>query len=148
MSVFAKITADLLQALKSREEAKVSTLRFLISNINNAKIAKGSELTDEEVTAEIAKDTKRHRESIEAFKAAGRDELAEKEQVELAVLETYLPEQMSDDEVTKIIEEAISQTNASTMADLGKVMSVVMGKVKGQADGTLVSKIVKEKLSD
>lgn len=148
MSVFATITADLLQALKSREEAKVSTLRFLISNINNSKIAKGSELTDEEVTAEIAKDAKRHRESIGAFKAAGRDELAEKEQVELAILGTYLPEQMSDDEVAKIVEEAISQTNASTMADLGKVMGVVMGKVKGQADGTLVSKIVKEKLSD
>lgn len=148
MSVIDQITTDLNEALKGGDSVKVSTLRFLISNVNNAKIAKGSELTDEEVLGEIAKDAKRHKESIEAYDKAGRSELAEKEKKELEILSEYLPQQLSNEEIAKFVEEAISQTGASTVSDIGKVMSAVMEKVKGKADGSTVSAIVKEKLEN
>ena len=146
MSTLDTITADLTEALKSREEVKVSTLRLLISNINNAKIAKGEELSDDEVAEEIAKDAKRHRESIDAFVKGGRSDLADKEKEELAVLEKYLPEQLTREEIAKFVVEAISQTGASSPSNMGKVMSAVMAKVKGRADGGAVSALVKEKL--
>lgn len=146
MTLIDKISQDLIEALKSHEEVRVSTLRFLISGLKNARIAKGSDLTDEEVVSEIAKDAKRHRESIDAYVKAERDLLADKEKAELEILLTYLPSQMSEEEVVKIVASTISEVGASGIADMGKVMGAVMAKVKGQADGMVVSKIVKEKL--
>lgn len=142
-----KINADLNSAVKARDQIVVSTLRLLLASLHNARIAKGADLTDEEVVGEIAKDVKRHRESIAAYEAGARADLVDKERKELEVLTKYLPSQLSGEEISKIVEGVIAQTRASDMADMGKVMSGVMAKVKGQADGSIVSRIVTEKLS-
>ena len=147
MAFVDNLSADLNTVIKSKDEVAVSVLRILISNIKNARIAKGSDLTEDEVLGEISKDAKRHKESIEAFKKAAREELADKEAKELEVLEKYLPEQLGRDEVEKVVDEAIAKNNAASISDMGKVMGSVMGELKGQADGNLVSEIVKEKLS-
>jgi len=141
-----KIHKELTDALKQKDEVRVSTLRFLISHLENARIAKGADLGDGEILDEIAKDAKRHRESIDAFKKAERSELVSAETAQLKVLEGYLPKQLSGEEIGKIVDEVISELSPSSIADTGKVIGAVMSRVKGQADGALVSAIVKEKL--
>lgn len=141
-----KLRADLVSAQKAQNTVAVSTLRFLLSGLHNAKIAKGGELTDDEVTGEIGREAKRHKESIAAYEAGDRQDLVEKEQAELAVLVKYLPEQLSGEEIAKIVDEVIGQLGASGGQDLGRVMSAVMVKVKGRASGGTVSDIVKQKL--
>ena len=144
--LFFKITQDLTLALKQKDEAKVSTLRLLIASLENARIAKGSELIDEEILAEIATDAKRHKESIEAFRQGERADLVAKEEKELAILQEYLPQQMTEGDIAKIVDEVIIAIGASGLSDMGKVMAQVMPKFKGKADGAQVSRIVKEKL--
>ena len=102
---------------------------------------------DDKVIGLIQKMVKRHKESIEKFTEGGREDLVEKEKEEMAVLEEYLPEMLSPEELTKIIEESISETNADSLKDMGKVMSDVMSKTKGRADGKEINRIVREKLS-
>ena len=143
-----KLREDLKQAQLSKDELKVATLRLLISEITYAKVAKKvEELSDEEVISVIQKAVKQRKESIESFTKGGREDLASKEQDELSVLETYLPEQISDEELTKIVDEAITNTSASSMGDMGKVIGMVMGKVGQKVEGARVSSLVKEKLS-
>lgn len=146
-NLLSKLTEDLNSALKQKDEIRVSTLRFLIAGLGNARIAKGSDLDDDEILEETAKDAKRHRESIEAFEKGGRNDLVEKEKTELAILEEYLPKQLPESEIQKIVVEAIVNTHASAIADLGKVMAEVMPKVKGRADGSMISAIVKARLN-
>lgn len=146
MAVVDQLRGDLNEALKARDEVKVSTLRFLISKLDNAKIAKGAELSDTEAISEIFKDAKGHKESIAAFEKASRSELAQKEKAELEILAKYLPEELTEVEINKLVEEAIVETGASKLADMGKVMAVVSGKVKSRADGATVSQIVKTRL--
>lgn len=141
-----QINKDLHQALKDRKEITVSTLRFLLSGLHNAKIAKGSDLTDEEVVSEIGKEAKRHRESITAYESAQRADLADKEKAELAILEKYLPAQLTDEEITEIAEKVIAAASFGKQ-DVGKAIGQVMARVKGQADGTRVSEIVKQLLA-
>ena len=143
-----KLREDLKQAQLSKDELKVATLRLLISEITYAKVAKKvEELSDEEVISVIQKAVKQRKESIESCTKGGREDLASKEQDELSVLETYLPEQISDEELTKIVDEAITNTSASSMGDMGKVIGMVMGKVGQKVEGARVSSLVKEKLS-
>lgn len=142
-----KIKNDLRQALKAKDEARVSTLRFLLSAIHNKEIAlQGKNLPDEEVVEVIRQQIKQRKESIEAFKTGKRDDLVKKEQGELEILNSYLPQQISEEELTKVVEEEILETGATGPGDFGKVMGGVMAKVKGQAEGQIVAKIVKEKL--
>lgn len=147
MTLLEKINQDLVGALKAHDENRVSILRFLIAKLHNAKIAKGQELTDEEITAEIAREAKRHKESIEAYKKGDREDLVKKEEAELVILESYLPEQLSKDDLEKIIDDTIGEIGAKSMADLGRVMGMVMAKLRGKADGGIVSKIVRERLT-
>ena len=147
MATLVQLEEDLRNSLKEKNVVATSTLRLLISEIKNARIAKGKELTDEEISSVVQKSAKQHKESIEAFEKANRDELVEREKAELEVLKKYLPEQITAQEVDRIVDEVISQTGAATIADMGKVMAGVMGKLKGQADGNLVSEIVAKKLS-
>lgn len=142
-----QIKQDLIEAQKAKGELTVSTLRFLLSGIKNAEIEKREALTDAEVLVQIQKDAKRHKESIEAFEKANRQELAAKEKAELGVLSKYLPEQLGREEVEKIVDDVIGKSGASSVSEIGKVMGQVMAKVGSQADGTLVSQIVREKLS-
>lgn len=145
-----KIRDDLKNSMLAKDEARTSTLRLLISAIGYYEINKGGagyEATDEDVLAVIQKEAKQRKDSIEQFKTAGRQELVDKESKELELLQTYLPQQMSETEIRPLVQDVIKQTGASTLQDMGKVMGVLMPQVKGKADGGLVSKIVKEELS-
>ena len=146
-NLFAKIQLDLVESLKQKEEVKTSTLRLVISEVNNAKIKKGKDLEDEEILEVIKKEAKKRQESIAAFKQGERADLAEKEEKELAFLKTYLPKPISDEELLKIVDSQIAEVGARDMKDLGKVMSAVISKVKGRAEGSTVATIVKSKLS-
>lgn len=140
---------DLKKSVLEKNAPAVSTIRMLLSAINYYEIQKGGagyEAKDEDVITVVQKEVKQRKDSIEQFKAGGRNDLVEKETSELAVLEKYLPEQMSEEEITKLVDAAISQTGASSQQDMGKVMGVLMPQTKGKADGSLVSKVVREKL--
>lgn len=141
-----QIQKDLKEAQLARDERKVSTLRLLIAEINNARIDKG-ELTDIDITQIIQREVKKRKEAAEGFRSGNRENSAKEEEAEAKILGTYLPQQLSDEELTKIIEEVINEVDAKSMADMGKVIGQVMSKVSGQADGGRVSGIVKQKLS-
>ena len=142
-----KIREDLDVALKGGDGGGVSTLRFLLSAVQNVQIEKKGDLDDEQVVEIIRKDAKEHKESIEAFEKGERADLVQKETKELEVLEKYLPAQMPAADIEKIVDEVISATGATSIADMGKVMGQVMAKVKSRADGNVVSQIVKGKLA-
>jgi uncharacterized protein YqeY len=142
-----KIQANLKDALLARDEAKVSTLRMIISSVNNAKIESRTDLTDDEVVALIAKQAKQAEESLTTAKNAHRAELVEQAFKEKEILSTYLPTQMDQTELEKIVNEIIAETGATSISEMGKVMSIVMSKIKGQADGTTVSNLVQAKLT-
>ena len=141
------IQSDLKQAQLARDEIKVSTLRLLLSEIKNAEIAKGNNLEDQDIISVIQKEAKKRKEAANAFRSGGREQSAVKEESELKVLEQYLPAQISTEELTKIVEESINEQGATSIQDMGKVIGVVMCKLKGQADGGMVSALVKEKLA-
>lgn len=145
-----KIQEDLKQAMLAHEEEKLSTIRMLKSALQYYEIQKGGagySATDEDVIEVVGREIKKRRESIEMFEKGGRQELADKEKRELETLQTYLPEQLSEDEIRNLIDQAISQTGASSMQDMGKVMGMLSSQTKGKADGSLVSSIVREKLN-
>lgn len=145
-----KLQEELKQAMLARDELRKSVLRMLLSAINYYEIQKGGagyEATDEDVMSVIQKESKQRKDSIEQFKAGQRQDLADKETRELEILQTYLPAQMTEEEIKKLVIEAIKETGAKSMQDMGKVMSAVMPKLKGKADGALVSQLVKEELS-
>ena len=141
------ITQKIGEAMKAKDEIRLSTLRMLSSALNYEKIDKQHTLSEEEELEVVRREAKKRRDAIEAYKKAGANERAEKEEKELAILQEYLPEQMPDSELEKKVKEAISQTGASSMADIGKVMGVVMAKVKDRAEGGRVSELVRKNLS-
>ncbi len=147
MALKHQIQKDMLDAMKAHDEVKVSTLRMLKAAILKYEVSgERKEATDETVLNLIGKEVKSRRDSVEQFRAGNRPEMAEKEEQEIAVLLEYMPPQMSEDELKKIAQEVIASMGAKSKAELGKVMGVMMGKVKGMADGDLVSKVVKELL--
>ena len=143
-----QIQSDLTTAMKARDAETVGTLRMVLAAIKNAKVAAGSsgEVNDEQALELLTREAKKRTEAAEAYTEAGRAELAEKEQRELAIIRRYLPEQMGEDEVRAIVDEVVAETGASGPGDLGKVMSQVMPRVKGRADGKLVNAVVRERL--
>ncbi|MEK7543169.1 MAG: GatB/YqeY domain-containing protein [Patescibacteria group bacterium] len=146
-----KIKDDFEAAFKSRDEIKTGTLRMLRAAIHNREIEKRGRgqdptLTDEEVLEVAMKEVKKRREAIGMYINAGRNELAEKELKELAVLEQYLPEQMNEEELKKIIDEALKSFPGATEKDFGKIMGQVMKQVKGKADSSVIGRIIKEKI--
>jgi uncharacterized protein len=141
---------ELKQAMLAKDEVKTSVLRMILSALNYFEIQKGGagyEATEEDVLAVLQKEVKQHNDSIEQFKLAARQELVDKEAKELEIIKGYLPEQMSEEEVKKLVDEAIAKTGATAISDMGKVMGALMPKTKGKADGSLVSKLVKEALT-
>ncbi|TSC66334.1 MAG: hypothetical protein G01um101477_132 [Candidatus Doudnabacteria bacterium Gr01-1014_77] len=141
-----QIDADLKAAMIAKDQTTLDTLRMLRARIKNEEIAKGKDFVDEEIVSVIGSEVKRRKDSITAYTEGNRPELAEKEQSEITVLQKYLPAQLSEQEVTQIITEALAgQTFQSS--EFGKAMALVMPKLKGKADGSLISKILKEKLS-
>lgn len=141
-----KLQEDLKNAQLARDEVKVSTLRLLLSEIKNFEIAKGAEPSDEDIISVVAKEVKKRKEAALGFRSGNREEQALKEEKEAVILQTYLPSQLSNEELTKIVEQSINELGATTIQDMGKVIGAVMGKVKGKAEGAVISGIVKEKL--
>jgi hypothetical protein len=140
-----KIQDELKIAMKAKDELKVLTLRQFLSSIKNAQIEKKGELIEEEIDALAFLEIKKRKDAIELYKKGNREELAQKEASEIKILEAYIPEMMNEADLGEIVEKTINELNA-TNADFGKVMGTVMAKVKGKADGSQVSAIVKQKL--
>jgi len=138
-----KIRADLSQAIREKDALKASVLRFLLSEIHNCWLEKQKELSEEDVLRVIYHQVKLRKEAIEAYQKGGRSDLAEKERKELEILSKYLPQQLSPQDLEKIIKKIISEIGAKGAGDFGKVMGAVMAKVKGQADGSTVAAEVK-----
>ncbi len=146
MSLAEKISNDFKEALKSGEKSKVSVLRMIKAAIKNREIEKGASLNDDEISSIFRLFVKRAKESIEQFSKANRTDLVEKEKEELTIIQNYLPQQLGEDEIRKIIKDIISEVGATGPKDTGKVMKAVMVKAKGQIDGKLANTIVKEML--
>ncbi|HVL89173.1 MAG TPA: GatB/YqeY domain-containing protein [Actinomycetota bacterium] len=142
-----RIGEDLKDAMKARDQVRVATLRMLIAAVKNAQVEKMHELDDDEVIEVATREAKRRKESIEAFRSGGRDDLVTKEEAELAVLQQYLPEQLGDDELAALVDDAIAETGATGPKEMGAVMKALMPKVRGRADGAAVSAMVKQRLS-
>lgn len=144
-----KLQEDIKAAMIARDEEKLSTLRMLKSAIQYDEINKGLDYkaTDEDILDVIAKEIKKRREAIDLYEKGGRPELAEKEKKELEMLQTYLPEQMDEEEVKKLVDEAVTSTGATGMQDMGKVMGVLMPQVKGKAEAGMVSNLVRTRLN-
>jgi uncharacterized protein YqeY len=147
VSILHKIDDEIKTALKARDSLKSTLLRGLKSDIKYRQIDVGRELTEEDIIGVLQSAAKRRRDSIEQFKKGGRDDLVDKESKELELIEGYLPEQMSEDEIRKHIQSSIDDTGAESPAQLGQVMKDLMPKLKGQADGKLVNQLVREMLS-
>ncbi len=147
MNLKQQIISDLTTAMKAKDALTLSVLRMLKAEIMKFEVSgNGKELTDEDVFAMIKKGVKQRKEAAEGFKKGGNEAAAQQEMDEMVILEKYLPEQMSEEEVKKITKEVIDQMGAGP-GDFGKIMGAVMGRVKGQADGNVVSKTVKELLN-
>ena len=148
MGLKEKLQADLTEAIRGRDEVKSGTIRMLLSAITNEEVAgkTAKVLTDAEIITVLSRETKKRREAVEAFTAAKRDDLADKEKAEAAVIAQYLPEQLSESEIKKMITEAIAETNAAGPAGMGLVMKVLQPKIAGKADGGVVSGLVKAAL--
>lgn len=146
MSLVKRIDDDLTSALKHSEKLKLSVLRLIKSVIQNQRIQKGKDLTDDEVLSLFSSMAKQRRESIEQFSLGGREDLVAKEKEELAIIQGYLPDPISEKEIEDMIEEAVAASSAESEADIGKVMKILMPRVKGLADGRLVNNKVRERL--
>ncbi|MGB3092334.1 MAG: GatB/YqeY domain-containing protein [Candidatus Zixiibacteriota bacterium] len=145
-SLKRRINQDAKEALKSKDTLTLSVLRMLKSEIRYKEIERGSELSDDDVISVLSSAIKKRKDSIQQFEKGGRDDLASKEKEELAVVTKYMPEQVSEEELSRIISQAISEEGATGASDLGKVMKLVMPKVRGRADGKKVNQMVSSQL--
>jgi len=148
MGLKAQLLQDMKEAMRAKDKVRLSTIRMINSLIKNAEIEKRGELTDDEIIQLLMKYAKQRKEAIEMYEKGGRQDLVEKEKTELAVVESYLPKRMSEEEIRELVKKAIESTGASSPKDIGKVMQHVMPKVKGRADGSVVNKIVREMLAN
>jgi uncharacterized protein YqeY len=147
MTFLERINGDLTAAMKNKEAERLSTLRMVKTALKNREIEKMAPLTDEEAIRILQSLVKQRRDSIEQYNQGGRPELAEKEAAEIKIIEEYLPAALDDAVITTIVEEAIAQTGANSMKEMGNVMKAVMARLAGQTvDGKLVNQIVKSKL--
>jgi len=148
MSLKQQIISDMTAAMKAQDAARTSTLRMLKAAITNREKEGGGELTDEDVHKLLRSQVKQRRDSVEQFEKAGRQELADKEKAEIAIIDTYLPQAASQDEIEQAVVAAITETGASSMKDMGAAMKATMAKLAGKnADGKMVSETVKKQLT-
>ncbi|TGU74994.1 MULTISPECIES: GatB/YqeY domain-containing protein [Geomonas] len=147
MQLRERLNAELKEAMKSRDTLRLSTIRMVLSSVKNRDIELRRELNDSEITETIVTLCKQRRESIRLFKEAGRQELVDKEEAELALLMGYLPQQLTREELEALVMKVIAEVGATGGKDMGKVMKTIQPQVAGRADGKLVSEVVKEKLA-
>jgi uncharacterized protein YqeY len=141
-----RIESAMRDAMRARDERRTQTLRMAMAAAHNQRIARGRELTDEEVVDVVARQVKQRRESIELYRAGGREDRAADEEAEAAILTEFLPQQLTADEIEALVRVAVAETGASGAADLGRVMGRVSPQTKGRADGKLVSDIARRLL--
>lgn len=146
MTIKERIQDDLKAAMKAGDTRRREALRLLTAAFKQAEVDRRVTLSDEDVIDLLVAEAKKRRESIDEMTRAGRQALAEQEQFELAVIESYLPRQLDEAEIERIVEEVIAETGAASARDIGQVMRVVMPRVRGQADGKLVNEIVRRRL--
>ncbi|MBN2908544.1 GatB/YqeY domain-containing protein [Polycladomyces sp. WAk] len=147
MSLLERLNQDMKTAMKNKEKTKLSVIRMLRSEIKNEEIQRQHELSDEEVIEVLMRELKKRKDALQQFEDAGRDDLVQQLREEIAVIEPYLPEQLSEEELRELVREVVQETGASSKADMGKVMKAIMPRVKGRADGKLVNRLVQEVLS-
>lgn len=148
MSLLERLNNDMKQAMRNKEKDRLTTIRMVKASLQNEAIKQGKqELSEEEELTVLSREVKQRKDSLQEFEKAGRQDLVEKIQTELKHVEVYMPQQLSEEEVTEIVKEAIAESGAASKADMGRVMAVLMPKVKGKADGSLVNKLVQQHLS-
>jgi len=143
-----RILSDIKDAMKSRDKGRLLTLRVLLSEIKYAEMNKSGDLVESDYISVVSRELKKRREAIPYYKEGGRQDLVDKEEAEAEILAAYLPEQLDEAEVDKIVESAIVDSGAAGIAEVGKVMGVLMPRIKGRADGGVVNKKVRAKLED
>ncbi len=146
-ALLVRMKDDVKVAMKARESKRVEAIRLLLASLENKRIDAHDDLTDDAIIAVLTTEAKKRREAAKAFHDGNRTELAEQEEFELGVIQTYLPEPLSDEEVERLVDEAIAATGASSKAEMGKVMGKVMGQVKGRYDGSKLKDVVMGKLA-
>jgi len=147
MQIADRLMADQKSAMKNGDRLRVETIRGLRSQLKNKQIEVGRALTEEEVLAVLNSAAKKRRESIEQFRAVGREDRSETEAMELEIIREYLPEPLSEEKIAAIVDETVASLKAGSLKDMGKVMGAVMPQLKGRADGKIVQQLVRSKLS-
>jgi uncharacterized protein len=147
MSLIAEIEAELKDAIKGREQLRADTLRMTLASLRAAEKELGRPLKEDEELQVLQRERKQRAEAAEAFRTAGREEQAVTEEEELEIIEEFMPEPLGEDELEQIVDDAIAETGATSLRDLGRVMADVMPQVAGRADGSAVSQLVREKLA-
>jgi uncharacterized protein YqeY len=147
MSLIAEIEGELTDAMRARERARTDALRLILAALRAAEKELGRALKEDEELQVLQRERKRRTEAAEAFRSAGRDEQADKEEEELEIIEEFMPEPLGEDDLERIVDDAIAETGATSLRDLGRVMADVMPQVAGRADGSAVSQLVREKLA-
>lgn len=147
MGLFATIDQDLIAAMKAGEADRTAVLRLLKNSLKNEQIKSGQELSDEQALKVLQREAKQRKDSIEQYTKGGRADLAESEQAELAIIDTYLPQQMDEAELGQLVDAVIAETGASSMQQMGMVIGAVMQRVEGRTDGGKVSQVVRQKLA-
>jgi uncharacterized protein YqeY len=147
VTIIEQLTEDLKTSMRAGDTTRTGVVRFLKGALKNEEIKVGHPLDESEITRVLQREAKQRRDSIEQFKTAGRSDLAESEEAELKVVQSYLPETLSEAALAKIVDEAIAETGATDMKQMGAVIGLVMQRTAGSAEGGAVSKLVREKLS-
>lgn len=146
MTLKQKLQEDLKTSMKNKDTLRKSVITLIRSSIKQVEVDKRIELNDDDVIDIISKQLKQRNDSLEQFLDAGREDLVEETRLEIEVLKEYLPQQLSEEELNEIVKQTISEVGATSMKDMGKIMSVIKPKTKGRADGKLINKLVKENL--
>jgi hypothetical protein len=146
MSLSERLNEDMKQAMRSQDKFRLSVIRMVRSAIKNVEIEQRTTLDDSAVLDILNRELKQRKDSLQEFEKAGRSDLVDQMKAEIEILQTYLPQQLTEEEITEIVQAAIQETGASTKADMGKLMGVLMPKVKGRADGKVVNRIAQQLL--
>ncbi|MDC2863360.1 MULTISPECIES: GatB/YqeY domain-containing protein [unclassified Bacillus (in: firmicutes)] len=147
MSLLGRLNDDMKQAMKNKEKNKLTVIRMVKAALQNEEIKLQNPLTEEEELTVLTREVKQYKDSLLEFEKAGREDLVDKLKSEIQILETYLPEQLTEEELLAVIQQSISEVGAASKADMGKVMGAVLPKVKGKADGSQVNRLVSQLLA-
>ncbi|MGX7415166.1 GatB/YqeY domain-containing protein [Aerococcus christensenii] len=147
MAAIDQINQEIKEAMKAKDKFRLSVIRMLKGALQKAEIDKGETLTEEEELTILSRELKQRKDSVAEFREAGRDDLADETAKEIAIVETYLPKQLSEEEITVALKEVIDQVGAQSMKDFGKVMGAAVKALKGKADGSTIQKVAKSLLS-